>query len=242
MTEEHEQTDFSRCIDEVRALVEMIPDDETRGQYELEARLGRRKAKTFACGVHRHDMDAWIGMLQSSAHLTGTNEWLEHHDVFFTHDNRSLRSRVMYDSDEMQISVQHIHKQVIGHVDLKNLNHQEYDIRISLKREVPVDVSELPPATNPEFVRIQQRREFHDLKQNWLYSFSMSWCGATFQLAEQSQNTSDPIYEVECELANHATLSEKSALYVATAVCMKISDFLSRTTFVSADTGSKIQH
>lgn len=223
---------ISDALASTSAIVAQLRENE---RAELEIRLGMWKADSlkFVPGVSRGQIERVIDMMQESHYVTGDHDWIEEQDFFFNADGVQCRTRVQYDSTTMQITPTTIQK--------KNLASQTFvvvdrnapigiDLRVSLKSEDTVDAV-VPPCVQTTLVRIKQRRRFTTLDGAWAFDFSMSWSGATKTKAELQQSSSDPVFEIECELLDAPTaLASKDDARIAASLLLKACDLLPSNT------------
>lgn len=210
---------------------------EDPAHYELEARFGRVGKDGFTCGVSRAQMDGILEIMQDSGHCVGEEEWSEEHDFIFTDNKgRSLRTRVVFDSNKMILEKKTIEKKVFGKVDAETRVDQGSagkggrDVRCMLKREQ--EVTDVPSATNTDYVRIKQRRRFllkqgENVPSRWAFDFSMTWSGRTKTEAEMMQISQEPVFEIECELIDEKEyFHSKSDAHIAKSLLHKMHDLL----------------
>jgi hypothetical protein len=216
------------CIDPVRDMVCLMSTNEC---CELEARFGRITNDKFSPGIERAKMDEILEMMQKSPHVKGEDEWKEEIDFFFTHNDKNIRSRVEYDGSLMKVKTSATEKKSLHppidftHI-LSNGNRGDMDVRVSLKSEIPIPITDCPACVVPHLVRIKQRKRFVTENNKWAFDFSMTWSGKTKSEAETAQMNEDAVFELECELIENDLVDSKSAKYVATSILLKMSDFL----------------
>ena len=225
---------IAHCIHNTADIVNLIRRSPTMKTMELEARLGSYDTATnsFKAGISRQKMDDIIQSMHESSFITGDAEWSEEQDFFYKHQGRNLRTRVQFDSNNMEIISTTIEKKNIRHLDCIT-SYGDNDIRISLKNELPVTQSNIPTAVNPDFVRIKQRKRFRSENSKWAFDFTMSWSGRNKDEAELSQQTNEPLFELECELVDNTIFNEKTDEYIATSLLLKMMDFLPLKTVIT---------
>ena len=216
------------AVAELVASMRHIRRTDSRGELELEARFGTRNGHGFLAGVTRQRLEDIIETMQMSSVMFAVNDWQEEHDFFYRHGEKEYRTRVTFDSNNMTVVPHTIQKDAIGHVDIECALHET--IRVSLKKETVVATADIPASIAPSFVRIKQRKQFKCKDSAWAFDFAMSWAGGTKDEAEIKQHTMEPVFEFECELQDNALLDEKSDVYVALTVLLKMNDFLSDDT------------
>ena len=219
---------LSPAICAVTPLVEKL---RAEPQAELEARLGfANEGGRFTTGVSREDMDRIIDMMQQSPHMIGDKEWTEEQDFFFDGaDGESHRTRVSYSSEDMQIRPQTIKKRAMGTETLRVKREDGVsvgmDMRASLKYEEPI--VRMQTCVTTTLVRIKQRRRFTTSDGIWAFDFAMLWSGKTKTIAEQLQSSTDPQFEIECELIDATkALALCSDARIATSLLLKMCDLL----------------
>lgn len=220
----HDDPGLDRAAAAVLPLVEQHRKDPSA---EFEARIGTFPAGRFQNGTGRATIDRVVRTLSHSKYMIDLNKngWAEEHDFFIdTADGRSLRTRVRFCDTEMQIQHSTIEKQSLGCVTVRG---DACAIRVSLKTEKEVPSGALPAAATPVWVRIKQKRSFTTLDGVWRFDVAMTWSGVSKTAAEKQQMHSEPVYEVECELAKpHEYLATHTDMHVAKSILMKLRDFL----------------
>ena len=219
---------IGQCIPHVKNIVKILreyPD------AELEARFGQIKDKTFISGVSRTTIDEILNMMKESPYIKVAHDWVEEQDFFYTYNKKQLRTRVKYDSENMKTRPHTIEKSNLGTFDASNISNNSYDIRVSLKREVPINVNDI--CVNTSLVRIKQRKRLLTTCKTWAFDFGMVWCGATKTDAELAQSNNDPIFEIECELIDPTKyLSLHDDAYIATSLLLKMIDLIGESKFI----------
>ena len=220
-------------------------------EAELEARLGKLDPQTgaFVAGVHCDTLKDIESMLKSNPNIAGGSEWVEHHDYYYKHNDRSTRTRVEFDPKTLTHRSSTVHKQTVASVIVpahqtfvpvssetahtiechpqSNANQMAVRISLSLEKTV-VD----PPALvkKTDLVRITRRRTFtwdrrgRSHRPCWQYDLSKVWTAPTRSGAEVAQVTTPSLCEVEIETLPPAVL-EHSDAYVAHSLIMKAFDF-----------------
>ena len=195
---------------------------------ELEARFGVHESSRFRSGVSRFEIDRVMSMMLKSPHVDTTDEWTEEQDFFFTVDDKSYRTRVRYDSSNMAIKPQTIVKTTIATQDILVQGSDDMrtnDIRISLKTEEPI--VQLQSCVSTTLVRIKQRRRFVTNCKRWAFDFAMVWSGRNKNEAETRQASSDPHFEIECELIDaRRVLETQDDARIACSLLLKTMDLL----------------
>ena len=221
---------LTTSIADVTRLVKMLRE---QPQAELEARFGMLDYnKRFNAGVSREDIDRVLGMMQSSSHVTGDVGWIEEQDFFYKGPGGDqYRTRVRYTSEDMRVHSDTIKKSALGNETLcvcVDGERSDRIIRVSLKTEEPV--VRLQACVQTNFVRIKQRRRFATLDSLWGFDFAMLWSGASKTEAEEMQATTDPAFEIECELLDPGkALALYSDARIATSLLLKMCDLLAPT-------------
>lgn len=208
----------------VTPLVKKLRDNPS---LEFEARFGRIVNYKFEPGVKRAMIDQVIEMMISSSHMTG-NEWQEEQDFMYNDNGVNMRTRVAYCSETMSLKPTTIQKTNIDNASFFINNENEdnvFAMRISLKEELPVENS--PSCVPTDMVRIKQRRRFVTADKCWAFDFAITWFGKTKSEAEHKQSTSDPIFEIECELLNPTqVLAIHDDARIATSLLLKMYQLL----------------
>ena len=222
----------AQCVPAVAALVRTMRSCNCENS-ELEARFGELKACRFVSGVKREQMETIIEELlqfaAKSRHASAVDTaWVEHQDFFFAHGDKQMRTRVRYDSANMQMSSETIEKRPVSAVtchSARGAQSHSHAIRVALKVEKPA--TKVAPIVNPTFVRIKQTRRFLVGAGAWAYDFSLTWSGATKTEAEESQRHCDPAFEIECELVKaEQYLRDHDDERVARSILLKMIDLL----------------
>ena len=229
---------IASCIPDVTGLVVLLREDPAK---ELEARFGVvNKKGRFVTGSTRDDIEALLEMMQSSQHVTGGEEWVEHQDFFFdAPKGGQYRTRVQYDASGMRLKSETILKETAGAHCVRVCNaqreHAGVDVRVALKTEKPVP--DPPSCVETVYVRIKQCRQFVTTCNTWAFDFSMTWSGKTKTQAEQAQRSQDPVFEVECELIDaEKALALHSNDRIAASLLLKVHDLLRDTNRVFVST------
>lgn len=216
------------CISCTQDIVQVLRNH--TGDCELEARFGVLDNNHFTPGVTRTVMESIIENMQMSPHVMSNDDWKEETDYYYKHDGRHLRTRIQFDSNNMNVISETTEKKMLcNSIDLKHMfqdeNRGDMDVRISLKTES--QILQPPSASNPYLVRIKQRRRFITENKCWAFDFSMTWSGISKSKAELSQKNDEPTFEIECELIDARNYLEmKNDRYIATSILLKMYDLL----------------
>ena len=220
----------SDVIDAVATAVRKYRDvRRTTPHVELELRLGSRgKGGRFVAGCSREFVHAALArVLKSSAFVQ--SDWNECHDFFYLANGDAVRSRVSFNTDNLELTRVTVKKKRIYDVVLAC---GEVMIRVALNLETPY-TQPLPFVVTTTHMRIQQRRSFTyggskstDTDKCWAYDFSLTWAGKTKNDAEARQNSEDAIFEMEIELLSFQYLTRNSDEHVAASLLMKACDFI----------------
>ena len=193
---------------------------------ELELRLGKYRNGKFTAGVERDVFEQLLSETQAVTSLVDEGDWNEIVDYHYVHSDRKTRTRVLFDSKNMDMSTDHIHKRPIADAILKHTREDEdVAFRVMTSQELPVS-SPLPVVCIPTHVRIKQRRRFSDVRNGnvvWVYEFSKTWSANSRSAVEQLQHMSPPVYEIECELIDEKGeyLKEHDNDFVAKSLLLK---------------------
>ena len=187
----------------MQALTSLVRRSRADPNAEVEVRLGTHRNRHFHPGVSRDVFEQLEKDLIESA-LVPDPSWTELVDYHYTTKRaRNVRTRVEFDSDEMEVGQTHIVKTRGASVLLSPTEAPGDACRVAYSIETPL---EDPPATClPTFVRVKQRRCFADVREGhviWSYELSKTWSGASRSVVEHMQHNSEPTYEVECELVD----------------------------------------
>ena len=142
------------------ALCDVLPG--VAEEMEVETRFGVRGADgSFQPGVSRQFAASVLHRLETSApHWTSTGPWRQSVDRFYTVGGREVRSSAGVGPGG-DLAVSHMSKERVGHVDFGFGAEEEVMVRLSVKRERPLDVSQLPGRVdNVTCVRLKQRKRF----------------------------------------------------------------------------------
>ena len=212
----------------VGPVAKLVAQLRAHPDHELEARLGRLEHGRFRAGVTRAEIDRIVDMMQQSRFVRDCGEWAEEQDFEFQENGKTLRTRVRYDSLEMNLRAVTICKQTVACCDVPieyASAEQGADFRVALKREEVV--ANTSPCVATTSVRIKQRRRFCTLDGLWAFDFSMCWQGRTKEEAERQQAASEPTFEVECELIDaRAALNASDDARIACSLLLKTWDLL----------------
>ena len=175
------------------------------GEVELEFRLGSMSGEEFCPGIQKEIFDQLESDLIDSPQLTPDKVWREFVDYYYTDANgETNRTRVSFDPESMEVGKEHIRKVPFEKLIVRNAENAEEVCRISMAREIPVTTP--PNVCVPTYVRIQQRRAFHDVRENnevWSYELSKTWSGNSKKVVEKKQQVCEPVYEMECEFRDN---------------------------------------
>ena len=215
---------IGNCVDAVASIVQKL---RSQPDAELEARFGVIRDR-FVPGVSRAEIDRIIAMMQTSPYVSGQDEWIEEQDFLYTHDGRQFRTRVNYDSVTMQVVPHTIEKRLLGLQDIAIMDSAQQGcghVRVALKSES--SISRVQPCVQTTMVRIKQRRRFVTNCGMWAFDFALLWSGRTKTEAEQMQSTTDPLFEVECELIDaQKMLAMHDNERIAASLLLKVHDLV----------------
>lgn len=195
---------------------------------ELEVRLGSWHDGHFTPGVPRTIFEQLEKDMVASS-LTPTSKFpQEFKDHFYTvKRGQQVRTRVGVDTRRMEITTEHVVKKPDGFVTFRRCDGGEQTgevCRVACATEV---AEAHPPSTCvPTHVRVKQRRRFEDVRLGkvvWAYELSKVWSGPSSSVVEHLQHTSEPVYEVECELVDEdgAYLANHTDAEVAESILLK---------------------
>lgn len=186
----------------------------TRDHLELEAKLGKWIGTHFESGVSKEDFDRIQGMLSSY------RGWTNQDDLVGPGQGWSITFDYMLDNDVRCTKScrgnAFIRKTLVDHQTFE-CPARPYDIRVSLKEEVPTEVR-VPGV--PHLVRVKRRRSFI-YKKRLRYDLTIVWTGKD----EQAAQSEPPTYEVELECMDRHALGQDHR-YTASSLLEKMLDFL----------------
>lgn len=190
---------------------------------ELKVRLGKR-----ATGGMRWDTDIGSATFYAVHSLLDTYDgWLrkqvhvDSHEYLFAHGSMQVRTTVSLAS---HVAVTHVRKLSLASLDLK-LVTQPFDLRVSVKTEIPVEGATLPPIVEPHTVRVKKCSSFW--LEKWRFNLTQLWSGATRSEAELNQATGKCTYEIDVEcVCPLSTLSTLSDDYVSLSMLLKVCSML----------------
>lgn len=189
------------------------------GDPELEVRVGTWRDDGFVPGVSKVVFDQMEMDMSADPALTTTGTWTEVIDYKYVHEGQTVRTRVVADTDEVQMKIEHACKKTLQSFTVAN-DDGDY-CRIQLSRETRVE--NVPERCTPVFVRIQQRKTFY--AKSWRYDLSRTYAGCSRTIAETRRASGDARYEVECEMLPNAFRHVPSDLAV-TSVCARLAGLM----------------
>tara|TARA_B110000046_G_scaffold185711_1_gene228771 strand:+ start:251 stop:1018 length:768 start_codon:yes stop_codon:yes gene_type:complete len=228
---------IASCIVPVSKLVKEWKESP---DLELEVRFGKLLSSRYDASVSKELMDRIITFMTTSSAVKVV-EWQQIHDYFHTDKNgHKMRTRVSFDTENLAVATEHIYKQKLQDVHLRAarlLSFEEAtgatqtpDLRVSLSRETNVPTELMPESTRPHFTRIRQRKSIllrgERAHSNWQFDFTMSWDGKTRDECERLQATTEPRFDIECEIKNRRYGTGKSDVHVATSFLLKVLDVM----------------
>jgi len=228
-------TTFESMATTPHEVLECVSAFRTEKHAELEIRMGTYAHRKFCPGISKEVFDQLERDLAESPALTQDVGWIEVVDYFYTNQRGEMvRTRVEYDADRMEVSKQHVCKHTVLSVVLRrdldrggicdNDDSDDEVCKVSFAIETPVVD---PPVTcMPTYVRIKQRKCFRDVRDGnlvWSYELSKTWSANNRSAVEHLQLLSEPVYELEVELADEhkAYIRARSDEQVAASVLLK---------------------
>ena len=209
-------------ISSIEYLVKRFRND---SNLELEVRFGTMVNEKFVAGLTRENVDKYLNMIQSTPNIE-KHDWQEHHDFYYKSENESLRTRVIYNTDTLELKKTTIKKKKVKqHVFKIGKKEDNLAVKFSISEEIPYN-NMVPIVTNTDHVRIQQRRTFI-YKKSWIYDFSMIWSGVTKTEAEIQQKNEDSLFEFEIEM-DRSYLINHDDNFAALSFLYKVADFVDR--------------
>lgn len=186
---------------------------------ELEARLGYYRGH-FVTDVGQQMFERIRLWLEKSDYVSDI-EKIEYNDYTYVHEGKKLRTRVIFDTLNMEMKRHTITKNKIMDVTLQEHGPQEMCVRIQVSEENEV-MGTLPSVVETEYVRVVQRYSY--TVGSWRYDFSRVAEGATRMEAEDNKRVGNFHYEIECELIDPAYIENKSELHIAKSILCKMTD------------------
>ena len=186
---------------------------------EIEARLGYSQGK-FMTNVGGDYWDRIRKLLEQSKYVDH-REIVEYHDFIYSHNNKQLRTRVMFNSMAMEIEKETIQKKRIQDVIFREYGESGLSIRIQVSKEDPF-TDNLPSVVETDCMRITQRYSF--IVGSWRYDFSRVAVGKNRMDAEDNKRKSDFQYEIECELIDMNYLNNHTDKYIAKSILHKMTN------------------
>lgn len=173
---------------------------------ELEIRLGTFVNGQFCAGVPQAVFEQLERDMEETSLLSAESRYRELVDYHYVaRRGETIRTRVEFDTDRMEVSRHHIVKCGTDDVVISRYGDEDSSdaCRVAFSHEKPLND---PPTTCiPTHVRVKQRRRFTDLRKGsvvWSYELSKTWSASSRLAVEHMQKMSDPVYEVECELVD----------------------------------------
>jgi len=218
----------------MKELVNCVSDFRKTQNAELEIRLGSAVEGSFCPGISKH---VFVQLEQDlvETSLDRETKWSEIVDYYFLNrKGETVRTRVEYDSDKMEVNKTHICKQTKqSFLFFRTEGDTDDEVcKLALSTETPV--VDLPVSCMPTHIRIKQRRCFRDIRLGkvvWSYELCRTWSGATRTAVEQLQLSSEPMYEVEVELVDEDNVysSTRTNEEIASSLQLKIGMLLGET-------------
>jgi len=199
----------------IESIIPFIDEFKANSNLELEGSIGVFDGSKYTSGVDFNYFKALYTAFSSFE----TSPWSKKEEKskfasYVFHDQ--IRGR--YEVKEKPVFVR---KTALRKCDLK-CTQRSYDIRLSLKQEVPL--SNFIAKTAPDFVRLQERWSF-TYKDSWRYDFTKVAAGTTKELACSSQ----PVFEIEFEVLRHGHYFQSiSSREAAQHIVEKLTDLLGR--------------
>jgi hypothetical protein len=202
------------------------------GSAELEVRLGQRVRRedggvSWEPNVGAPLFHVLLELLQGFTGWCRVEEAQDGHDYFYTihvQDGdggkaiQKVRTSVLF--GERDVKLVHACKALVAGCDVKLLN-QPCDARVSLKTEVPVASSLLPPMVEPYLVRLKKRWSFW--LDKWRFDLTQVWSGVSRAVAEANQSRNFCTYEVEVEcVCSPSVVATLSSEYLALSLLLKL--------------------
>lgn len=201
-------------------------------EIELEIRLGSCSDRSFCPGVPQCVFQQLQEDMSEDGRLAPQESWKEVVDYHYVgSDGLPVRTRVICDSECMEIRKEHTRKVVLGKALVRGEQGSGDVARVILSHEVPI--VDPPGLCVPTHIRIKQRRAFDDRRDDsvvWSYELSKTWSANSRSAVEHKQHMNEPIYEVECELVDQdgAYLHQLSDEQVCESILVKLKALLGK--------------
>jgi hypothetical protein len=201
-------------------------------ELELEIRLGSSSETSFCPGVPQGVFEQLQEDMSEDGRLVARDPWKEMIDYHYVGlDGQPIRTRVIGDSECMEIRKEHTRKVVLGKALVQGERGSADAARVILSHEVPV--VDPPASCVPTHIRIKQRRTFDDRRDGvvvWSYELSKTWSANSRSAVEYRQHMNEPIYEVECELVDQdgAYLRQLSDAQICESILVKLRALLGK--------------
>lgn len=195
---------------------ELLTTHASLSHGEFEIRLGTFRDDVFHVGVTKETFDELERDLRDSSLVE--HEWCEVVDYHYvTDDNTNVRTRVWYDTKNIDVKTEHVCKTCVSNVVVRSPHDSLEAVRIAVSDETPHP--DVPGICMPVHVRVRQRKTFVDVRDGeTLFSYDMSktWSGNSRTAVENMQHVAEPVYEIECEYRGTATSDG-----IASSICNK---------------------
>ena len=212
----------------IEKISKFVTKFKTSNLYELESRLGKNVDGEFVNGVTHEYFEEIFRELEGCSELQTTETWKEEMDVFFEHDKKQYRTRVIYPSETMKVKTSTIEKKKIDSINISV--NATFDCRVTLSTERNVPEYELPSIVEPTYVRLKHVKKYFMCKEGekiWSFELKKSWSAISRTIVEEKQHTEIPVYEIECELFhNNNYLKEKNDKHISESLMMKTLDLI----------------
>ena len=252
---------LEHALDLTTAQVGLLRTEPDNHHLELEARLGRVHMRAdgsfaFESGVSAAFMARVLWKLETSAAWTCTGDWAQQVDRFYalpggkpvrttTRAVPSDASSAAHASDcetldtsASSLTVSHVSKTSVVVNTFKwngPLAAECYDVRVSLQRETPVSIKDLPVRVDvPHFIRVKQRKSFTYTPQGaaqpaFQMDVSLVFQAKTLDAAYELLRTNAvSSYEIELECINVAQYLahiKQDTARLASSLLAKLCDF-----------------
>ena len=213
-------------MDVTQCILDMIGSHRRSqpSESEVEIRLGSlQEGGRFVPGVSK---EIFYQLERDfTATLETDDRWFEIVDYHYL-DKRDepIRTRVEYNTENIELKREHICKRTNNIIVFQTADCGDEVCKVTQCAEIPI--LDPPWSCMPTHVRIKQRKQFHDIRCGrivWTYELSKTWSANTRGCVEHLQTTTEPVYEVECELVDierHYT-NENTDMYIANSIIAK---------------------
>lgn len=189
---------------------------EQKEALELESRIGYLNSRgNFIPGVKKEFFLQWLEKMENHNEWISVKDWTDSIDYLWANDVRATKT-----SDPSETKMTCMKKKLLKNVTFKCPDN-DYDIRLSLKTEIPQeDMPEFPH----RLVRIKRRKEFNHKN---IVLFCFTYISEAKEKIQAIQNGKCR-YEIEFELLNTEHCKSRKPRELIASLLEKTVDFLGR--------------